>query len=66
MRHSANYCAFCLLLAVNAVMFVIEVIAGTLTQSKALVADSFDMLADAIVYSISLSCVVSMMSCKHQ
>jgi cation diffusion facilitator family transporter len=42
------------LLAINAVMFVVEAIAGTLAQSTAIVADSLDMLADAAVYGISL------------
>lgn len=46
----------CLLL-INAIMFVLEVITGTLAQSTALIADSLDMLADAVVYGISLSAV---------
>lgn len=45
------------LLLINAMMFVLEVITGTLAQSTALIADSLDMLADAAVYGISL-CVV--------
>ena len=45
------------LLLINAIMFVVEVITGTLAQSTALIADSLDMLADAVVYGISLSVV---------
>ena len=45
------------LLLINAMMFVLEVITGTLAQSTALIADSLDMLADALVYGISLSAV---------
>lgn len=43
-----------LLLAINAVMFVVEAVAGWLGQSTGLLSDSLDMLADAIVYGISL------------
>lgn len=45
------------LLLINATMFVLEVITGSLAQSTALIADSLDMLADAVVYGISLSAV---------
>lgn len=45
------------LLAVNAVMFAVEVTIGTLANSTALIADSLDMLADAAVYAISLHTV---------
>ncbi len=43
-----------ILFAVNAAMFVIGIIAGTLARSTALVADSLDMFADAVVFGISL------------
>ena len=46
-----------ILLALNLCMFVVEVIAGILSESTALLADSLDMLADATVYSISLYAV---------
>src|SRR5712691_1593884 len=39
---------------INSVMFVAEFAAGLLAQSTALVADSVDMLGDAIVYGFSL------------
>lgn len=45
------------LLAINAVMFGIELVAGLLSDSTALMADSLDMLADASVYGISLYAV---------
>lgn len=45
------------LLAINAVMFVVEFIVGWLAQSTGLIADSLDMLADAGVYSIGLYAV---------
>jgi len=45
------------LLAINAVMFVVEFIIGWLAQSTGLIADSLDMLADAGVYGIGLYAV---------
>lgn len=39
---------------INAVMFLIESVAGVMAHSTALFADSFDMLGDAIVYGFSL------------
>jgi cation diffusion facilitator family transporter len=45
------------LLAINAVMFVTELILGWLAQSTGLIADSLDMLADAAVYGLSLYAV---------
>lgn len=41
-------------LAINAVMFVVELTAGLLAGSLALLADSLDMLGDALVYGFSL------------
>ncbi|QDS99265.1 cation diffusion facilitator family transporter [Adhaeretor mobilis] len=46
-----------LVLAINAVMFVAELVAGLLADSTGLIADSLDMLADASVYAISLFAV---------
>jgi cation diffusion facilitator family transporter len=43
-----------ILLAVNAAMFFIGIIAGTIAGSTALVADSLDNFADAAVFGISL------------
>jgi cation diffusion facilitator family transporter len=41
-------------LLINAVLFVIEVIAGLLARSTALLADSLDMFGDSVVYGFSL------------
>jgi cation diffusion facilitator family transporter len=41
-------------LAINVVMFLIEFVSGVLANSTALLADSVDMLGDAIVYGFSL------------
>ena len=45
------------LLAINAAMFIIEVITGVVAESTGLIADSLDMLADAVVYGIGLYAV---------
>lgn len=45
------------LLAINGLMFVIEIVAGWRGDSAGLLADSLDMLADASVYGISLFAV---------
>jgi len=45
------------LLAINAVMFVVEIVTGILAESTGLIADSLDMLADATVYGIALYAV---------
>jgi Co/Zn/Cd efflux system component len=45
------------LLAINGVMFVVELIVGILADSSGVIADSLDMLADALVYGISLYAV---------
>jgi cation diffusion facilitator family transporter len=41
-------------LTINAVLFVVEATAGVLAHSTALLADSLDMLGDALVYGFSL------------
>lgn len=46
-----------ILLTVNACMFVAELIVGLIAQSTGVLADSLDMLADALVYSVSLYAV---------
>jgi Co/Zn/Cd efflux system component len=45
------------LLAINAAMFVVELVAGWWAQSTGLLADSLDMLADAAVYGLALHAV---------
>ena len=44
-------------LAINATLFVGELVAGLLAGSMGLVADALDMLADALVYTLSLAAV---------
>jgi len=46
-----------LLLSINAIMFFVEITLGIISESTALIADSMDMLADAIVYGIGLYAV---------
>ncbi len=55
--HREQYRVLWWLLAINAVMFGVELIAGIVSDSTALMADSLDMLADASVYGISLYAV---------
>src|SRR5688572_22055634 len=43
-----------IVLAINAVMFVLEFGAGIVAGSAALMADAVDMLGDALVYAVSL------------
>lgn len=45
------------LLAINAAMFVVELVLGLVAQSTGLIADSLDMFADAAVYGLSLYAV---------
>ncbi|UCE88082.1 MAG: cation transporter [Pseudomonadota bacterium] len=45
------------LLFINAVMFLVEIGVGLISESTALIADSIDMLADAMVYGIGLYAV---------
>ncbi len=45
------------LLAINGVMFVVELTVGWLAQSTGLIADSLDMFADAAVYGVALYAV---------
>jgi cation diffusion facilitator family transporter len=44
-------------LALNALMFVIGLVAGILGQSSGLIADALDMLADASAYAVALLAV---------
>ncbi len=45
------------LLAINGIMFVIEITVGWWTRSTGLIADSLDMFADAAVYGVALYAV---------
>lgn len=44
-------------LVLNAVMFLVEFVAGWIAESSGLIADSLDMLADTLVYAVSLYAV---------
>ena len=46
-----------IVLAINAAMFVVEIVAGWLAESTGLLADGADMLADATVYALALYAV---------
>lgn len=52
------------LLGINAAMFLVELVAGWVAQSSGLIADSMDMLADALVYGLSLYAVGRAASAK--
>jgi Co/Zn/Cd efflux system component len=54
MRREETRRVLLIVLAVNAAMFVLEFGAGVIAQSAALMADSMDMLGDALVYIVSL------------
>lgn len=45
------------LLAINATMFVVELVLGWIAESMGLLADSLDMLADAAVYGVAFLAV---------
>jgi len=44
-------------IALNATMFVVEMIAGHLAKSQALQADALDFLGDSLTYGISLAVI---------
>jgi len=46
-----------ILLAINATMFVVELIVGLIAESTGVLADSLDMLADSLVYGIAFYAV---------
>ncbi len=54
------------LLAINAAMFMIELVFGWFAESAGLIADSLDMFADAAVYGVSLYAVGKAVSLKHR
>jgi Co/Zn/Cd efflux system component len=45
--------ALWIVIVINGVMFVVEMIAGRISQSQALQADALDFFADTITYLIS-------------
>jgi Co/Zn/Cd efflux system component len=54
------------LLAINGVMFIVELVLGLLADSTGLIADSLDMLADSLVYGISLYAVGKAISLQQK
>lgn len=48
-----------IVIALNAIMFVVEMTAGQLAQSQALQADALDFFGDAMTYGISLAVIGS-------
>ena len=54
------------LLAINAVMFLLELVLGLMAESTGLLGDSLDMLADALVYGIALSAVGGAATAKQR
>jgi len=51
-------------IAINAVMFVVEILTGALVGSQALKADALDFLGDALTYSISLWAISKSLSTR--
>jgi hypothetical protein len=45
------------LMLINALMFLVEIVTGWWAESTGLIADGFDMLADAAVYALALAAV---------
>jgi len=58
--------ALWIVLVINASFFLIEMIAGVIAGSMGLLGDSLDMLADSIVYVLSLMAVGRALSYKKQ
>ena len=54
------------LLAINFIMFIVEVIIGLYADSTGLLADGLDMLADSLVYGVSLFAVGKTMEMKNR
>lgn len=55
-----------ILLALNGIMFAIELIAGWLSHSAGLMADGLDMLADAVVYGLGIYAVGRAIEAKNR
>lgn len=55
-----------MLLLINFGMFIFEIIMGIVSQSTGLIADSIDMLADSLVYGISLFAVNKAIKAKSR
>ena len=55
-----------ILLAINFGMFLFEIVFGAISESTGLIADSLDMLADSLVYGISLFAVSKVSQVKNK
>lgn len=53
-------------LIINAVMFVVETVAGVIAQSAGILADGIDMFADATVYGVALAAVGGTLAAKRR
>ena len=53
-------------LAINAFFFLLEIVTGWLARSMGLAADSFDMLADALIYALALYAVGRAVATQHR
>lgn len=49
-----------IVLGINIVMFVVEILAGVISNSTALLSDSLDNLGDALTYGLSLYAIASL------
>jgi Co/Zn/Cd efflux system component len=58
--------ALWIILLINFILFVVELTTGFISNSMGLVADSIDMLADALVYGLSLYAVGSFIARKKR
>ena len=65
-RNKEQHAVLIVLLGINAVMFVVEIVFGIISESTALIADSLDMLADATVYGVSLYAVGRLPAIKRR
>lgn len=52
--------------AINSVMFAAELVVGIFAQSSGVIADSLDMLADALVYGVGLAAIGKAASIKQR
>lgn len=63
-KNAAEQKTLYVLLALNGLMFVVELACGLYAQSSGLIADAMDMLADAMVYAIALYAVTRSTAAK--
>lgn len=55
-----------IVLLINLAFFILEAVTGVISNSMGLIADSLDMLADVIVYGLSLYAINSLVSRKQK